>query len=292
MRSDRLLIIAAFAGIALFAGALIVLFDARVQSGDIYPVYSSLRSDGEGTKAYYESINTIKGLTAERLFEPLKEFRGRNATIFVLGIDPGEKLADYEQLATAGNRLVIGLPSRAVARGTPVFHERKYGNGSIVMLADTHALTNEALLRSRNTGLLTGLLGNNRRIVFSEHHLGIYEREGVVSLARRYQLHGLAAGLLLIAGLFIWRNSSSFLPRVDDQGSEDEVSGRAASSGLTNLLGRAIPGSELINVCIEEWTRSMPRAVSGEVMRAAAGSGDAVESYRRIAELLTERRRR
>jgi hypothetical protein len=65
MRSNRLLSITAILAIALFAVTFIELFDARVQSGDVYPVYSSLRSDAGGTKAYYDSINRIRAAGSE-----------------------------------------------------------------------------------------------------------------------------------------------------------------------------------------------------------------------------------
>jgi hypothetical protein len=183
--------------------------------------------------------------------------------------------------------------------GSAVAAERQTGSGSIVLVSDSYTFTNEALLRARNTELLTRVLGDSRIVVFDEHHLGIAESRGVVSLARQYRLHGFAAGLLLIAVLFIWRNSSSFLPRIPDQQGDYEVPGRAAASGLTNLLGRAIPPADLMSVCAAEWKRSkgsrIPEQQVSKVLQIAgsarAGNHPAA-AYREIAQLLNERRRR
>jgi hypothetical protein len=346
MRKNRLLSLAACAAIAVFVLTFIELFQARVQSGDIYPVYSSLRSDAGGTKAYYESIAKLGGLQVARGFEPLQANRRRGVTVFLLGVSPQAMTAEgakYQKLAAEGNRLVIGMPVcsadqaakpasagklwelgwECVKRtpapdyyvltevgrqwrvlawdedGTPIAAEHTVGKGSLVLVTDTYALTNEALLRARDTELLAGLLGPHRRILFDEHHLGVVESQGVVSLARQYRLHGFAAGLLLLAVLFIWRNSSSFLPRIGEEISADEVAGRAATSGLTNLLGRAISKSELVKVCVSEWRRSQGRrAPEDQVARItdiAANTGAAKEpvaSYREIAQVVNERRRR
>ena len=355
MRSSRLLSITAVIAIALFVLAFVEIFNARVQSGDIYPVYSSLRSDAGGTKAYYDSINHLEGLSVARGFEPLEASRLSGSTIFLLGVPPQAIPANsstYQRIAENGNRVVIGLPVCSVDTkandrtkqrvsqpwdlawecverasdedrrsyapdyyalshvdrrwraiefdrdGRPIAAEQAVGNGSLVLITDTYALTNEALLRDRKTDLLARLLGHHKLILFDEHHLGVGERYGVVSLARRYRLHGFVAGLLLIAALFIWRSASSFLPPI--AGTEDEeVSGRAASSGFTNLLGRAVSQSELMNICVAEWKRSLGKRVSEEqvaqVMKIAISTQagkDPAASYREIAQLVSERRRR
>jgi hypothetical protein len=355
MRSNRLLSITAILAIALFAVTFIELFDARVQSGDVYPVYSSLRSDAGGTKAYYDSINRLEGLAASRRFEPLAASRLSGSTIFLLGVSPQAIAANsstYQKVAANGNRVVIGLPVcsgdaktndrtkqqvrqpwglewECVERGSdenllsyapdyyalsnvgrqwqaiafdrdgrPIATEQAAGSGSLVLVTDTYALTNEALLRDRKTDLLARLLGHYKLILFDEHHLGVGERYGVVSLARQYRLHGFVAGLLLIAALFIWRNASSFLPRIAGT-EEEEISGRAASSGLTNLLGRAISPSELLNTCVAEWKRSLGKRVPEEqvaqvmkIATSAQAGKDPPVSYREIAQLVSERRRR
>ena len=39
------------------------LFQLRFEQGDIYPAYSSLRADPLGTKVFYESLETLPGLS-------------------------------------------------------------------------------------------------------------------------------------------------------------------------------------------------------------------------------------
>jgi hypothetical protein len=351
MRNDRLLALGACAAIAVFVLAFIELFEARVQSGDVYPVFSSLRSDAGGTKAYYDSIGKLAAVTIARGFEPIEADRRRGVTVFLLGIPPQALPtvgAKYQKLADDGNRVVVGLPIcgasldasqagkqppvsklwdlaweckkrssgqpeyyaltqvgrewRVIAweeDGTPIAAERPLGNGSLILLTDSYALTNEALLRDRDTELLAALIGNNGTVLFDEYHLGVVRSQGVVNLARQYRLHSFAAGLLLIAVLFIWRNATSFLPRIAESGDGDEVSGHAASSGLTNLLGRAVSKSDLLTVCVAEWKRSLGRRVPEEeharakqVAESAKASKEPAVSYREIAQLLNERRRR
>ena len=43
-------------------------------------------------------------------------------------------------------------------------------------------------------------------------HLGISENPGIAALIRKYHLHGLVAGLILLCGLYIWKNMLSFVP--------------------------------------------------------------------------------
>ena len=68
--------------------------------------------------------------------------------------------------------------------------------------------SNEALLESRDTKLLTSLIsGPESRFTFDEYHLGVSETGSVAALARKYGLTGLAAGLALLFGLFVWQSS-------------------------------------------------------------------------------------
>src|SRR5438552_3131072 len=72
------------------------LFSLRFQAGDIYPAYSSFRTDPLGTKALYESLNRL--LAAERNFRPLLTMEsGRDSALFVLGVQPSQlRLAEVE----------------------------------------------------------------------------------------------------------------------------------------------------------------------------------------------------
>src|SRR5882724_4121777 len=91
----------ALAGLLLWGLAGVVL--APLGSGELYPPYSSLRSDPLGTRALFDSLSELPELRVERLYKPRntirdrdareKDAREKDAAIFVLGIDPTAWLA-------------------------------------------------------------------------------------------------------------------------------------------------------------------------------------------------------
>ncbi|MEP6664799.1 MAG: hypothetical protein ABJC04_14170, partial [Verrucomicrobiota bacterium] len=87
--------------------------------------------------------------------------------------------------------------------------------------------------------------------------------------ARKYRLHGLVGGLLLLAGLFVWKNSTAFVPAPDDdifEGRSAVVSGKESSAGFVNLLRRSVAPGEILTACFDEWKKSSAslRARSGK----------------------------
>jgi hypothetical protein len=78
-------------------------------------------------------------------------------------------------------------------------------------------------------------------------------------LMRKYRLHGLVAGLLLLAVLFIWKNSARFAPGAPEEKPEDFVSGKDSAAGFVNLLRRHIAARDVLNVCVAEWRKSIVR---------------------------------
>jgi hypothetical protein len=153
----------------------------------------------------------------------------------------------------------VAPPWRIIyTRGTnPVVMERRFGAGSIVMATDSYFLSNEAMRKDRHPDFLAWLIGTSRNVVFDEAHFGIVETQGVATLLRKYRLHWLAGGLLLLAGLFIWKNSMSLVPAPEDAERQTHVAGKDAVSGFVNLLRRNVPPAELLNVCFAEWTKSL-----------------------------------
>jgi hypothetical protein len=174
--------------------------------------------------------------------------------------------------------------------------ERTFGGGVIVLLANCYPFSNEALAGERDTTAIAWALGPNRRVVFDEHHLGLTESGGIVTLARKYHLQGLAAMLLLLLGLFIWKNSTSLLPaRQESSGMEDSVAAKDVSSGLANLLRRNIAAKALMKTCLEEWESSRhgakfyPQEKIERARTVARRENDAVETYRKVSRILAER---
>ena len=157
------------------------------------------------------------------------------------------------------------------ARGTnPVVIERKLGSGTIVMASDSYFLSNEAMLKDRHADFLAWLLGPVRDVVFDESHFGIVEEPGVATLIRKYRLHSLALGFLLLAGLFIWKNSVSFVPLDSETTELPYVEGRDATAGFVNLLRRNIPQREVLKVCFTEWAKSLSQAGIHSISRVDA----------------------
>jgi hypothetical protein len=134
-----------------------------------------------------------------------------------------------------------------------------------VIATDSYFLSNEALRRDRHPDLLAWLVGPGRHVVFDEAHLGVAERPGVATLMRQYRLFWLVAGLVLLAGLFIWKHSVSLLPAEKNWETGDSVPGKDAASGFVNLLRRSIPPGDLMRICFVEWRRTA--ATSGTCSR-------------------------
>ena len=99
----------------LFLFGIVHLLMLRFEAGDVYPYYSSFRSDPLGTKALYESLNKCCGLKVRRNFEPFaKRKEDTGAAILFLGIEtsdvyglPEDLSNDLNYFIRNGGRLVI-----------------------------------------------------------------------------------------------------------------------------------------------------------------------------------------
>jgi len=401
------LLITALAGAALFG--FYKLLELRFESGDVYPVSSSLRTDPLGTKVLYDALQGVPGLTVSRNYLTLDKIANpAGATIFYAGIknvslDPDE-LDRLNALVNQGARLVVTMePAEGPVRessesnspsgikkapilhkaqksaspvkakkesktdeddetvqlvdfkrfmsgwgtgvayrksdngtdsdltaealqpnlehglswhtalyfntpvkgwrilynceGEPAIMERPMGHGSIVLAADSYFLSNEAMRKERAPLLLAALLGPNSRIVFDESHLGVREQPGIATLVRKYDLGGLVAALAVLAWLFVWQTSSSFLPPQPDQEDAEIVTGKDSASGFISLLRRGIAPTRLIAVCVEQWKQSFARRPGKLVgllpsveSTALNGSRDPVTTYQAISHILAEKK--
>src|SRR5581483_4403542 len=70
----------------------------------------------------------------------------------------------------------------------PVRIERAWKRGSVVLIADSWMLSNDALSREPDAAALARLVGPNHTVVFDESHLGVFESGSVAGLMRRYHL--------------------------------------------------------------------------------------------------------
>jgi hypothetical protein len=112
--------IAALILTALFLWGLQQIAVAPLETGEVYPPYSSLRTDPLGAKALYESLAELDSLQATRLYKQRTQLAPQSA-LLVLGVDPiswdeitQKALTEYENLVAKGGRLVLAfLPVRA-----------------------------------------------------------------------------------------------------------------------------------------------------------------------------------
>jgi hypothetical protein len=354
--------------LVLFIAGIYELVELRLQHGDVFPAYSSFRSDAFGAKALYRSLEETPGLAVRRHYEPLAKLNGSKITVFYLGADYTllelrEHARELQDLANGGARVVmtflpvhrdpkkrtistvseiwgfgLGLqhppkgkkdddedeayspgdfeepdPLRAngaglyfdklgpewktldADKGNATVIERKFGKGAVVFSSNSSMLSNKALLTNRRTPLIADLIGPNSNIVFDEYHHDTRDEKSIGTLARRYRLQWAVLSLLVLAALFLWKSMTSFLPRTQESGPQDEVLGRDASAGLSGLLARAVAPADLIRVCVEEWQKSgalmrrYPEAKLKRMTEAASGKHDPLAAYKTISQILIER---
>ncbi|MDB6139626.1 MAG: hypothetical protein JWO94_2698 [Verrucomicrobiaceae bacterium] len=157
----------------------------------------------------------------------------------------------------------------ATKGGENIIMERTLGGGSVVVCTDRYFLSNEALWKGPSTAFLSWLLGDASRVIFEETHLGpgVGDEEGIMTLARRYRMHGLFLGGILLFALYIWRNAFSLIPHApeDDLGHwrADAVAGQSTASGLEGLLRRGITPPRLFSKCLDIWEET--RAASATI---------------------------
>lgn len=142
-----------------------------------------------------------------------------------------------------------------VRNGTPLFLERVFGKGSIVLIGDSKLFTNRELLVHPQNDVLTGVPGGHYRIIFDETHLGLENTGTVVGLARNHGLTWILLGFAMLAILYIWRSAFSFIPRFRRSFENPEI-GHDAHVALSNLLRQSVPPKWVVRVAAEEWNRS------------------------------------
>lgn len=108
----------------LFTAGLTQLFLLRFEAGNIYPTYSSLRSDPLGTRALFESLNRMSADSAGRNYRPWHQIEpDQKTTLIMAGLGHTglyfkrknmEKL--LERLAQSGGRLVMTFSASSIGR--------------------------------------------------------------------------------------------------------------------------------------------------------------------------------
>ena len=193
----------------------------------------------------------------------------------------------------------------------PVMIEHPFGDGTIILMADTFLLSNEALRNQRYPRFLAWLMGPNSQAVFDEAHLGMRKKPGVVALARQNRLHWPIGGIILLALLFIWKNTMPLTPPSKE--AEESVlrpDGLTSSAqvytpldytrGLISLLDRHISKRQILKIYVDQWLQSLPRNQAlTEVQSkrieamfdedgALIDGQDTVAAYRQIYTIISE----
>lgn len=183
--------------------------------------------------------------------------------------------------------------------------ERRFGQGSIVVVTDSYFASNEALLKEPSPAFLAWLVGNRRQVIFDETHLGTAESPGIMTLALRYHLQGFFfAGLVLFA-LYVWQSSTSLVPPDENlESASNHVSGHGATAGLISLLRRGIPLTQVLHKGFETFEKGNSRtsaAMQKKIDQAREllpppdkkrlPAGAAAELYQRISDTLHPQRK-
>jgi hypothetical protein len=180
----------------------------------------------------------------------------------------------------------------------PVIIERRYGQGSIVLITENFLLSNEAMRDSRHPELISWLVGPGHTVIFDETHLGVAEESGIISLIRRFGLLPFAGSLLLLALLYLWRSSLPLIPSDKTVTDQSVVAAGNHFSGLVNLLRRSINQKDLLKTCWQEWQKSAAVEIrkhpglSEEMRQLTLDNSNPVAQYNRISRLRTERKLR
>ena len=100
-----------------FMFGVLKLFLLRFEAGDVYPAYSSLRSDPLGSRAFYSSLENINDTAVGRNYRSLQTLEfDENTAFFYIGTSvfdsdsvSVEWFPVFERLTNAGGRLVLSF---------------------------------------------------------------------------------------------------------------------------------------------------------------------------------------
>ena len=175
---------------------------------------------------------------------------------------------------------------------------RHVGRGEIVAASQEGFLLNEALKTHPDPPLLEYLTGG-RPVVWADETLhGLNQNQGVLWLMERYRLQ--PALLLFWASLFavLWALSGDVVRQpAPDRRAFIVRRGESAGVAARRLLRRSVPPEQVVAACWEQFRHRYPQDAEaiasgpdrGAQLRAAL-SQPALEGYRKLSELIRERR--
>src|SRR5436190_14286512 len=117
MKKDRIILVLLFVLLVGFGLGVGRLFQLRFETGDVYPPYSSLRADPLGTKAFFDGLESLRGISVQRFYEQVDKLReGRRAALFAFGAQAfdmeystEDEYKKLEQFMFDGGRIVISF---------------------------------------------------------------------------------------------------------------------------------------------------------------------------------------
>jgi hypothetical protein len=144
----------------LFGVGVTHLFVLRFEAGDVYPAYSSLRSDPLGTRALYASFENIDSISVRRNYHRLKSVAFEpQTTFFYLGAAPGEfngvsqeTIEAFDRLTRTGGRLIITFLPVTTMRANKASQSDQRNNGNLEIKTDPDADSTSQDEQPANTG--------------------------------------------------------------------------------------------------------------------------------------------
>lgn len=169
----------------------------------------------------------------------------------------------------------------SIGKGRAAGIERPLGKGSVALASDGYFASNEAQREegpARPARMAAWLVGNSRRVLFEERHLGIRRDEGMVDLLARHRAHHALPALALLLFLALWRmraRPGPAFPETAEAGSVPDT-----RSALAGLLRRSLGDRGVLENCLRLWSPSSAAA-------RAARPADGPEGDPRVREILS-----
>jgi hypothetical protein len=168
-----------------------------------------------------------------------------------------------------------GWVAEGTVDGKPVIASRRFGQGELIVVADSGFASNEGVWRDRRTEFLLSLIGDAPLVVFDERLLGTVEDPGLMTLVRRLGLHGLILGGAFLLVLLVWQGLCPLVPPdpARDRGTDKNGTtlGRDSVDGLVSLLQRGLAPARLLHDGIARWLhtrKSGPAPSAADIERA------------------------
>ncbi len=116
---------------AAFAAGVVYMLNVEFDTGDVYPEYSSLRTDPRGARLLFDSLAALPGVAVTRNYAPLENVEEERSSIVLLGLPQSfgqpDELKMYERLAKTGGRVIGGFGALDDARKMPESLAKDWG---------------------------------------------------------------------------------------------------------------------------------------------------------------------